>query len=100
MDEIGRGTTYKDGLAIAYACLYHLHYINKSRVLFASHFHELVDMISLFDSVSMYCTRVLEEGDGSFRFYHKIAEGVNDNSHGLKVAMMAGKELNLLRASF
>ncbi|EMR11722.1 hypothetical protein PNEG_00156 [Pneumocystis murina B123] len=90
MDEIGRGTTYKDGLAIAYACLYHLHYINKSRVLFASHFHELVNMISLFDSVSMYCTKVIEEGDGSFRFLHKIAEGVNDNSHGLKVAMMAG----------
>ncbi|KAG4305895.1 hypothetical protein PORY_000805 [Pneumocystis oryctolagi] len=61
MDEIGRGTTYKDGLAIAYACLYHLHYINKSRVLFASHFHELVDMISLFDSVSTYCTKILEE---------------------------------------
>ncbi|KAG5439877.1 hypothetical protein PCANB_000159 [Pneumocystis canis] len=85
MDEIGRGTTYKDGLAIAYACLHHLHYINKSRVLFASHFHELVNMISLFDSVSMYCTK-----DGSFRFLHKITEGVNDNSHGLKVAMMAG----------
>ncbi|CCJ31510.1 unnamed protein product [Pneumocystis jirovecii] len=90
MDEIGRGTTYKDGLAIAYACLYHLHHINKSRVLFASHFHELANMISLFNSVSMYCTKILEENDGSFRFLYKIVEGVNKNSHGLKVAVMAG----------
>ncbi|KAG5513521.1 hypothetical protein PMAC_000953 [Pneumocystis sp. 'macacae'] len=90
MDEVGRGTTYKDGLAIAYACLYHLHYINKSRVLFASHFHELANMVSLFNSVSMYCTKILEEDDGSFRFLYKITKGVNDNSHGLKVAIMAG----------
>lgn len=45
MDEVGRGTTVQDGLAIAFATVYHLYRLNRSRVLFATHFHELADML-------------------------------------------------------
>ncbi|KAA8570487.1 hypothetical protein EYC84_002760 [Monilinia fructicola] len=45
MDEIGRGTTPKDGIAVAFACLHHLYHVNKCRALFATHFHALADLI-------------------------------------------------------
>ncbi|KAI8594368.1 DNA mismatch repair protein MutS, partial [Dissophora ornata] len=45
MDEVGRGTATVDGCAIAYATLHHLYHINKSRTLFATHYHELADMV-------------------------------------------------------
>lgn len=64
MDEVGRGTTVKDGLAISFATLHHLASINKSRCLFATHFHELADMVGcdndnrLFHSVRFYCSDI------------------------------------------
>jgi DNA mismatch repair ATPase MutS len=69
MDEIGRGTTVKDGLAIAFAALYHLATINKCRALFATHFHELSDLVGnsdngrgrgIFSPVSFFCTNIQE----------------------------------------
>ncbi|KAB8299279.1 hypothetical protein EYC80_001359 [Monilinia laxa] len=71
MDEIGRGTTPKDGIAVAFACLHHLYHVNKCRALFATHFHALVDLIEKknMDAVGFYCTDVEEDGsaDGVFR---------------------------------
>jgi DNA mismatch repair ATPase MutS len=93
MDEIGRGTTPTDGTAVAFACLHHLYHINNSRTLFATHFHALADMVvdDGMDGVGFYCTDVEEEGgDGGFRYIHKLRQGVNRNSHALKVAMLAG----------
>ena len=58
MDEVGRGTTMKDGLAIAFATVHHLVSENKARCLFATHFHELADMLG--------CTH-LYRGEGAFR---------------------------------
>jgi DNA mismatch repair ATPase MutS len=62
MDEVGRGTTVKDGLAISFATLHHLASINKSRCLFATHFHELANMVEngqgLFDTVRFYCSDI------------------------------------------
>ena len=70
MDEVGRGTTVEDGLAIAFATVHHLLYTNKCRALFATHFHELADMLGhsdanhkgegAFSGVSFYCTDVAE----------------------------------------
>lgn len=69
MDEVGRGTTVTDGLAIAFATVHHLYNQNKSRTLFATHFHEVVDMLgysgesqssSLFPSVGFFCTGITE----------------------------------------
>jgi len=89
MDEVGRGTTPKDGLAVAYACLYHLYHTNRCRVLFATHFHDLTDLAKSFESVGCYCTDITEDGEG-FAFDHRVRPGVNRNSHALKVARLAG----------
>ncbi|GAB7331347.1 hypothetical protein MBLNU13_g02782t1 [Cladosporium sp. NU13] len=90
MDEIGRGTTPEDGVAVGYACLHHLQVVNRSRALFATHFHSLADMTKDFESLGRYCTDVAEEGDGSWAYVHKLQKGVNRKSHALKVAQVAG----------
>ena len=95
MDEVGRGTTPRDGTAIAFACLRHLHHVNRSRTLFATHFHDLADMVTGdgdMDGVEFYCTDVEEDaadGEG-FRYLHRLKAGVNRNSHAMKVAKLAG----------
>jgi DNA mismatch repair ATPase MutS len=89
MDEVGRGTTPEDGVAVGYACLHHLHYVNKCRSLFATHFHALADMTADFDGLAYYCTDVAEEEDGSWAYVHKLRRGVNRESHALKVARLA-----------
>jgi len=90
MDEIGRGTTPTDGVAIAFACLHHLHHINKCRTLFATHFHSLVELSKDMSGVGYYCTDVLEDDTGGFSYVHKLRKGVNRESHALKVARLAG----------
>ena len=90
MDEIGRGTTPEDGVAVGYACLHHLQHVNQSRALFATHFHTLADMTVDFEALGRYCTDVAEEGDGSWAYVHKLRKGVNRKSHALKVAQVAG----------
>lgn len=90
MDEVGRGTTPEDGVAVGYACLHHLQNVNKSRALFATHFHALADMTVDFDDLACYCTDVAEESDGSWSYVHKLRKGVNRESHALKVARLAG----------
>lgn len=99
MDEIGRGTTPEDGEAVAWACLWHLACVNKCRTLFATHFHALTDRATSEElrSIGLWCTDIEEEGEGqtpnkkgSFRYVHKLREGVNRRSHALKVARLAG----------
>ena len=60
MDEIGRGTTTLDGLSISFATLYQLHHVNKCRTLFATHFHELANLVKPFEYISCYCTNIQE----------------------------------------
>ncbi|KAG6868327.1 hypothetical protein C0993_004936 [Termitomyces sp. T159_Od127] len=97
MDEVGRGTTVTDGLAIAYATLHHLVNKNQCRALFATHFHELSDMLGYpyqnrrnFGSVEFFCTDVDEIDDDHFAYQYRVRPGVNRDSHGLKVAQLAG----------
>ncbi|KAH9946837.1 muts domain V-domain-containing protein [Amylocystis lapponica] len=100
MDEVGRGTTVDDGLAVAFAAVHHLLSVNRCRALFATHFHELADMLGYsndshkgqgaFANVSFYCTDVDETEDGYFTYSHRLRPGVNQDSHGLKVAQLAG----------
>lgn len=105
MDEIGRGTTPKDGEAVAFACLHHLATVNRCRALFATHFHGLADLVrdrglhvsSSGDGsgegagpVEMYCTDVEEDSVGGFVYVHKLRKGVNRQSHALRVARLAG----------
>ncbi|KAI0670071.1 muts domain V-domain-containing protein [Trametes maxima] len=100
MDEVGRGTTVDDGLAIAFATVHHLLSTNGCRAMFATHFHELADMLGHdptthrgegpFSSVAFYCTDVDEIENGYFAYSHRLSPGVNRDSHGLKVAQLAG----------
>ncbi|KAI0851424.1 muts domain V-domain-containing protein [Daldinia vernicosa] len=96
MDEVGRGTTPEDGTAVAFAALYHLATVNRSRALFATHFHGLADlaaergmMVAQGGAVDTYCTDVEEDGAGGFVYVHKLRKGVNRKSHALKVARLA-----------
>jgi DNA mismatch repair ATPase MutS len=91
MDEVGRGTTPEDGIAVGFACLYHLYHVNQCRSLFATHFHTLADMTMGFENLACYCTDVVEGEDGSFSYVHRLRKGVNRMSHALKVARLAGK---------
>lgn len=76
MDEVGRGTTARDGLAIAFATVYHLSLYNRCRALFATHFHELADMLGYpehethgpHNHIRYFCTDV-HETDVSATFY-------------------------------
>ncbi|KAF2118151.1 muts domain V-domain-containing protein [Lophiotrema nucula] len=90
MDEVGRGTTPEDGIAVGYACLHHLYHVNQCRTLFATHFHALTDMTRDFEKLGCYCNDVAEENDGTFSYVHKLRKGVNRQSHALKVARVAG----------
>ena len=99
MDEVGRGTTPEDGIAVGFACLHYLHNANRSRTLFATHFHVLADMTKDFDNLRYYCTDVAEEKDGSWAYVHKVKQGVNRDSHALKVARMAGVPEEAIRVA-
>jgi DNA mismatch repair ATPase MutS len=90
MDEVGRGTTPEDGIAVSYACLHHLYHVNQCRTLFATHFHALTDMTKDFEKLGCYCNDVLEEPDSKFSYVHRLRKGVNRESHALKVARVAG----------
>ncbi|EUC28644.1 hypothetical protein COCCADRAFT_108592 [Bipolaris zeicola 26-R-13] len=90
MDEVGRGTTPEDGIAVGYACLHHLYHVNQCRTLFATHFHVLTDMTKDLEKLGCYCNDVLEEPNGRFSYIHRLRKGVNRESHALKVARIAG----------
>jgi DNA mismatch repair protein MutS len=89
LDEIGRGTATFDGLAIAWAALEHLHTVNRSRALFATHYHELTALAGRLDSIACVTMRVSEWKD-TIVFLHEVARGAADRSYGIHVAKLAG----------
>jgi DNA mismatch repair protein MutS len=89
LDEIGRGTATYDGLAIAWAAAEHLHETNKSRALFATHYHEMVALCERLKSMACYTMKVREWND-SIIFLHEVVSGVADRSYGIHVAKLAG----------
>ena len=89
LDEIGRGTATYDGLAIAWAAAEHLHETNKSRALFATHYHEMVTLCERLKSMACYTMKVREWND-SIVFLHEVVSGVADRSYGIHVAKLAG----------
>ncbi|ORY82012.1 muts domain V-domain-containing protein, partial [Protomyces lactucae-debilis] len=95
MDEVGRGTTFVDGISIAYATLEKLQEVG-CRTLFATHFHDLAKLMKDFPRAGMLYTDLIEEEDGSFTFEHQMKRGVCTDSHGLKVARIAGIEQSVL----
>jgi DNA mismatch repair protein MutS len=91
LDEIGRGTSTYDGLAIARAVIEYLHNNRRcgARTLFATHYHELVEVARLFPRVRPYTIAVTEE-EGHIVFLRKVVPGGADKSYGIHVAQLAG----------
>jgi DNA mismatch repair protein MutS len=89
LDEIGRGTATYDGLAIAWAAAEHLYEANKSRALFATHYHELVALCERLDKAASVTMKVKEWND-SIVFLHEVTAGAADRSYGIHVAKLAG----------
>jgi DNA mismatch repair protein MutS len=89
LDEIGRGTATFDGLSIAWATVEHLHDVNKCRVLFATHFHELTGLAGRLDRLHNATVRV-KEWQGDVVFLHEVVAGAADRSYGIQVAKLAG----------
>ena len=89
LDEIGRGTATYDGLAIAWAAAEHLHETNKSRALFATHYHEMVALCERLDAMTCVTMKVREWND-SIIFLHEVTPGAADRSYGIHVAKLAG----------
>ncbi|MFZ1465343.1 MAG: DNA mismatch repair protein MutS, partial [Anaerolineae bacterium] len=91
LDEIGRGTSTYDGMAIAWAIVEHIHNHPRLRAktLFATHYHELTDLAVRLPHVVNFSLAVAEEG-GRVVFLHKIVPGKADRSYGVHVAELAG----------
>jgi DNA mismatch repair protein MutS len=89
LDEIGRGTATFDGLAIAWAAVEHMHEANKSRALFATHYHEMTVLAERLPSLACVTMRVKEWKD-TIVFLHEVAPGAADRSYGIHVAKLAG----------
>ena len=91
LDEIGRGTSTYDGLSIAWAVAEELSNNIKARTLFATHYHELVDLKNNIENINYLTVEVnTNEKDDSIVFVHKIEQGFANKSFGLNVALMAG----------
>ncbi|WP_390911681.1 DNA mismatch repair protein MutS [Pseudosulfitobacter sp. SM2401] len=89
LDEIGRGTATYDGLSIAWATLEHLHDVNKSRALFATHYHEMTALSAKLDGVDN-ATVAVKEWENEIVFLHEVHKGAADRSYGVQVAQLAG----------
>ena len=89
LDEIGRGTATYDGLSIAWAVLEHLHEVNHSRALFATHYHEMTAMAERLQGVDN-ATVSVREWEGEVVFMHEVRKGAADRSYGVQVARLAG----------
>jgi len=89
LDEVGRGTSTFDGLALAWAIVEHVHDRIGARTLFATHYHQLTDLAARLDGV---CNRnvAVREWQDEIVFLHKIVAGGSDRSYGIHVARLAG----------
>ena len=89
LDEVGRGTSTYDGLALAWAVVEAVHGVNRCRCLFATHYHELARLAESCDALSLHHVRA-REWKGDLVLLHELAEGPADKSYGLAVARLAG----------
>ena len=94
LDEVGRGTSTFDGISIAWALTEYLHEQIGARTMFATHYHELNELASLYPRIKNYKVDVKEYGD-KVVFLHTVTPGTADHSYGIQVAMMAGLPTSL-----
>ncbi|HZR43409.1 MAG TPA: DNA mismatch repair protein MutS [Ktedonobacteraceae bacterium] len=100
LDEIGRGTSTYDGLAIARAVVEHLHNEVGARTLFATHYHELAELASELSHLAVYTMAISEDEQdkqGGIVFLHRVMPGSTGRSYGVHVAKLAGMPLSIVR---
>lgn len=88
LDEVGRGTSTRDGLALAWACVEYMVKHLKCRTLFSTHYHELSELNYLPEL--RFFTFKITQWNEQIVFFHEITEGVSDQSYGIHVARIAG----------
>src|SRR3954465_5519489 len=98
LDEIGRGTSTFDGVSLAWAIAEHLHDVVGCRTLFATHYHELVDLEKTKPRLRNANVAV-RESEGEIVFLHRIVPGGADQSYGIHVARLAGVPAPVLERS-
>jgi len=89
LDEVGRGTSTYDGLAIAWAAIEYLHARTRAKTLFATHYFELTELADQLSGVKNFHVSVKETG-GGIVFLRKVEPGAADRSYGIEVAKLAG----------
>ena len=89
LDEVGRGTSTYDGLSIAWATLEYLHNVMQTRTIFATHYHELVNLEDKLKRVICYYVKIAEHNN-KLIFLHSLAQGYVNKSYGIDVAKLAG----------
>lgn len=89
LDEVGRGTSTYDGLALAWAVVEAVHEVNRCRCLFATHYHELTRLAESLSALSLHHVRA-REWKGDLVLLHEVSQGPADRSYGLAVARLAG----------
>ena len=96
LDEVGRGTSTSDGLAIAWAIVHHLHDRVQARTIVATHYHQLADMVASLSSAQNSHLGV-HEREGEITFLRTLLPGATNKSYGIHVAKLAGLPLALTR---
>ena len=98
LDEIGRGTSTYDGISIAWAITEYLHNLKNARpkVMFATHYHELIEMADQYERIQNYHISVREVGNKVI-FLRKLEMGGSEHSFGIHVARMAGMPQQVLK---
>jgi DNA mismatch repair protein MutS len=97
LDEIGRGTSTYDGLAIARAVVEHLHNVTTARTLFATHYHELALMAEELPHLRVFTMAISDDEKGEIVFLHRVTPGSIGRSYGVHVAKLAGMPLSIVR---
>lgn len=95
LDEVGRGTSTYDGMSIAKALIEYIHNQIQARTIFATHYHELLNLESELEGVINYQV-IIQEEEGNILFLHKIIKGGADKSYGIAIAQLAGFPIDVL----
>lgn len=88
-DELGRGTSTYDGIALAKSLLIYLSTMLRAKILFSTHYHELMKLNETYSNIDIVHVKAIEEAK-KITFYHKVQPGGNENSYGIQVASLAG----------
>jgi DNA mismatch repair protein MutS len=95
LDEIGRGTSTYDGLALAWAVVEHIHQHIRAKTLFATHYHELTELAGQLEGVRNLHVSVKESGD-QILFLRRVEPGAADRSYGIEVARLAALPMSVI----